>query len=308
MSSPDDRGRGRLTELRGNSKYKTSTMLMSLLLLIVVIGAAVAVAVSSTDDSDDPTPQTAPTGTAAPSAQTAPPTPSVLPANAFGIPTTDLHGRRVETPSNPLGQVLPQTQPTTAPTSTAATSPGEDAAQGEQLVAPPAGLMWQRVYGEPLPFSTSDGPTAISADGVPTGFSHTRQGAVLAAWQIGQRATWAPDVQNRALFARAAVISAAARPDVDTMSSNEAQFNASTPGIPPGAFDVPIAVRVPNYADDYTHVDIAVPTPPDRTDGIVAISFGLDMVWRDGGWKWVVPPAGVAPGGPIASLDGWSTW
>ena len=44
--------------------------------------------------------------------------------------------------------------------------------------------MWQRVYGATIPFSTSDGPTAISADGVPSGFSHTPQGVVLAAWQI----------------------------------------------------------------------------------------------------------------------------
>lgn len=308
MSSPGDGGGSRLSELRGGSKYKTSTMLMSVLLLIVVIGAAVAVAVSRNDDPADTTPQSVPTGTGAPSAQTAPTGPTALPDNAFGIPTTDQHGRRVETPTNPLGQVLPQSSASSPRSTTSTQSSTATAGEGEQLVAAPEGLMWQRVYGEPLPFSTSDGPTAISADGVPTGFSHTRQGAVLAAWQIGQRATWAPDAQNRALFDRAAVISAAARPDVETMLTNEAQFNAATPGIPPGAFDVPIAVRVPNYADDYTHVDIAVPTPPDRTDGVVAVSFGLDMVWRDGTWKWVVPPAGVAPGGEIASLDGWSTW
>ncbi len=299
MSQPDDQSRlARLNAVRENGKYKASTLVMSLLVVIVLIGGAIAVAVSQ-NGSDDTT-QTGPIATGVPSPQTAP-TQAVLPANAFGIPTTDLHGRRVETPTNPLGQVLPQTGTASTPSTTDA-----DAAEG--TVPVPAGLMWQRVYGEPLPFSTSDGPTAINAQGVPTGFSHTPQGAVLAAWQLTQRATWAPDVQNRALFAQAAVVSAAARPDVDLMSSNEAQFNASTPGISPGAFDVPIAVRVSNYASDYAHVDVAIPTPPERSDGIVALSLGFDVVWRDNTWKWVVPPAGTDASSPITSVDGWSTW
>ncbi|MCK5756071.1 MAG: hypothetical protein KAH46_25550 [Mycobacterium sp.] len=297
MSSPDNGPGGRITEIRSGGRYKASTLILSLLLLVVLVGAAVAVAVSYDDDSDAPQPGN--TGVAAP--QTAP-SASALPPNAFGIPTTDLHGRRVETPTNPLGQVLPQTG-AASPSSSAS---GDASTSG--TVAAPSGLMWQRVYGEPLPFSTSDGPTAINAQGVPTGFSHTPQGAVLAAWQLTQRATWAPDVQNRALFAQAAVVSDAARPDVETMSNNEAQFNASTPGISPGAFDVPIAVRVSNYAADYAHVDVAIPTPPERSDGVVALSVGIDVVWRDNTWKWVVPPAGTDASSPITNIDGWSTW
>lgn len=304
MSQPDDgRSGGRIAEIRSGGRYKASTLILSLLLLVVLVGAAVAVAVS-TDDSDTPqAAQPGNTGVAVP--QTAP-SASVLPPNAFGIPTTDLHGRRVETPTNPLGQVLPQTGAASSSSSSTATTLPDATAQG--TVPVPAGLMWQRVYGEPLPFSTSDGPTAINAQGVPTGFSHTPQGAVLAAWQLTQRATWAPDVQNRALFAQAAVVSDAARPDVELMSTNEAQFNASTPGISPGAFDVPIAVRVSNYAADYAHVDVAIPTPPERSDGVVALSVGTDLVWRDNTWKWVVPPAGTDASSPITSIDGWSTW
>lgn len=303
MSSPDNGTGGRITEIRSGGRYKASTLILSLLLLVVLVGAAVAVAVSYDDDSDAPqAAQPGNTGAAAP--QTAP-SASALPPDAFGIPTTDLHGRRVETPTNPLGQVLPQTG---AASSSSSSSSASADATTSGTVAAPSGLMWQRVYGEPLPFSTSDGPTAINAQGVPTGFSHTPHGAVLAAWQLTQRATWAPDVQNRALFAEAAVVSDAARPDVETMSNNEAQFNASTPGISPGAFDVPIAVRVSNYAADYAHVDVAIPTPPERSDGVVALSVGIDVVWRDNTWKWVVPPAGTDASSPITNIDGWSTW
>ena len=213
------------------------------------------------------------------------------------MPSTDSRGRRVDTPTNPLGQVLPQngTRPKNSDDPTGA-------------VPPPDGLMWQRVYGATIPFSTSDGPTAISADGVPSGFSHTPQGVVLAAWQIGQRATWAPDSQATALFKRAAVVSQAARPVVEQMESNQAQLSAAEPDLPPEMRDIPIAVRVTSYSDDFAHVEFAQGLT--RTDGFTAASSALDMVWQDGDWKWVVPDKGQEPGQLLigTSGDGWTPW
>ncbi len=46
----------------------------------------------------------------------------------------------------------------------------------------PSGVMLQRIHGNmDLPFSTSDGPTGFTDNGVATGFSRTAQGAALAA-------------------------------------------------------------------------------------------------------------------------------
>ena len=140
-------------------------------------------------------------------------TPSATqPSTATAVPSTSLpsgsdgtyagsgldslgHGYRI--PVNAAGHALPQSA---RPSSSTLTSP----------LAAPQGLEWQRVYGAPVPFSTSDGPREVHSDGTVSGFSHTPQGAALAAWQIGQRATWAPDDQNVALLDRVAVVSEAA--------------------------------------------------------------------------------------------------
>ncbi|MGW8813098.1 hypothetical protein [Gordonia terrae] len=299
MSTPDPRDDlGRLAalhSLRQSGGYKGTTLVLSLLVLTIVIGMAVLVAVRGDDDEPSAPPQV--TATDTPTSVT-PQTPVTrLPDDAFGVPTTDTRGRRVETPTNPLGQVLPQT-----------TDPSDNADDPEAVLPPPRGLMWQRVYGATIPFSTSDGPTAISSDGVPTGFAHTPQGAALAAWQIGQRATWAPDDQNVALLDRAAVVSAAAEPEADTLRTNGAQIYAGNPGLPAQMRDVPVAVRITTYSSDFAHVEFAQPLT--RDDGFTAISVGVDMVWRDGQWKWVVPEPGNEPSRLLASTtgDGWTPW
>ncbi|WP_156527483.1 MULTISPECIES: hypothetical protein [Gordonia] len=297
-----DPNRGRFSELRQSGGYRGTTLMLSLLVLVMLIVGAVFTAISARHDDagDDPTSAggsvSAPTASGAPREQASPPV-TTLPDNAFGVPSTDSRGRRVDTPTNPLGQVLPQngTRPKNSDDPTGA-------------VPPPDGLMWQRVYGATIPFSTSDGPTAISADGVPSGFSHTPQGVVLAAWQIGQRATWAPDSQATALFKRAAVVSQAARPVVEQMESNQAQLSAAEPDLPPEMRDIPIAVRVTSYSDDFAHVEFAQGLT--RTDGFTAASSALDMVWQDGDWKWVVPDKGQEPGQLLigTSGDGWTPW
>ena len=292
MSMPDpagDRSRlQRVREVRQSSGYKTTTLLLSSLLIGIIILGAIYVAVRGNDDSAAP-PPVFPQGTGQPSAQPAPPSATELPADAFGIPTTDLHGRRIETPSNPLGQVLPQTaKPSTATTITDPDAPLEA----------PKGLLWQRVNGTPLGFSTSDGPTSIDSAGVPSGFSHTPQGAVLAIWQIFQRAAWGPGEQTQAVVRERAVVTPQSQPVVDRLINGRDELEQLRPELPPGMFDVPIAVKVANYDNDYAHIQIA--TPP-------SLRFG-DVVWQDNSWKWVVPNDGVDTGSTIVSLSGWSQW
>jgi hypothetical protein len=303
MSMPDpagDRSRlQRVREVRHSGGYKTTTLLLSALLIGTIIVGAIYVAVSGDDGDNSPTPAF-PQGTGQPSAQPAPPSVTVLPADAFGIPTTDQHGRRVETPTNPLGQVLPQT----GKPSSAATITDPDTA-----VPAPAGLMWQRVNGFPIPFSTSDGPTSISADGVPSGFTRTPQGAVLAAWQIGQRAGWGNRTQTTALLRERIVLSNDSQPVADGMLGTQRDTIAQLMSrLPQHMFDVPVAVKVSNFDSDYAHVQIASPLPSGRSDGVVAVAVALDMVWREGTWKWVLPNAGVENGSDVLSLSGWTPW
>ena len=290
MSTPEPRDDlGRLATLRQSGGYKATTLVLSLLVLTIIIGMAVLVAVRGDgDDTSTPPPQVTATGTP----PALPPQTSVnrLPDDAFGVPTTDTQGRRVDTPTNPLGQVLPQSGDTPATT------------DPEAVLPPPQGLMWQRVYGATIPFSTSDGPTTISSDGVPTGFARTPQGAALAAWQIGQRATWAPDDQAVALLDRAAVVSVAARPEADNLRTNGAQIYAGNPELPAQMRDVPVAVRITTYSTDFAHVEFAQPLT--RDDGFTAVSVGIDMVWRDGQWKWVVPEPGNEPSRLLVSTSG----
>lgn len=302
MSMPDpadDRSRRqRLRDVRHSGGYKTTTLLLSSLLIGTIIIGAIYAAVSGSDDGAAPTPAF-PQGTGQPSAQSAPPSVSVLPDDAFSIPTTDTHGRRVETPSNPLGQVLPQTaKPSLSTTITDPDAP----------LDPPKGLMWQRVNGAPLPFSASDGPTSISSVGVPAGFSHTPQGAVLAVWQIFQRAAWGPAEQTKTILRDQAVVTGQSQAVADRMIAGRSTIEQLRSQLPAGMFDVPVAVKVSNYETDYAHIEVAVPAAQNRSDGVVAATYALDVVWREGTWKWVVPSDGVDTGSTVLSLSGWSQW
>lgn len=303
--APDSDQRSRLATFRSSPGYRSGTLVASILVVVGIVTGAIWVAVTNHDSSAPPAAgPTAPSGPV--SAQPSPQ--ATLPPGAFGIPTTDSRGRRVETPTNPLGQVLPQISGDTTRSRSSSTDPSS--ADGDAVVvAPPTGLMWQRVYGEPLPFSTSDGPTSITASGVPEGFSHTPQGAVLAAYQIVERATWAPDTQNAAVLSSAAIVSPAARPVADLLTSNGAEVYAGAAGLPVGLNDVALAVRITSYAPDFTHVEIAKPVT--TNNGFTAVSVGVDLAWQTGRWKWVVPAEGVDMERPITGVDpadGWTPW
>jgi|GEM_PF-709952 len=301
MSIPDpdaDRSRmQRMLDVRQRQGYKSTTLLVSLLIIFTIIGGTVLVALNSGGDDDKVVAPRFPQGTGQPTAQ---PPITELPPGAFGIPSTDQHGRRVETPTNPLGQVLPQTDKASkVPDSEDATEP----------VAAPQGLMWQRVNGFPLPFSTSDGPTSVSEDGVPTGFSRTPQGAVMAVWQIYQRTGWGTRAQTTALLADCAVITPQSQATADRLLGPERDsIDTLRQQMPLSMSDVPVAVKISNYDADYANIQVAVPLAESRADGAVATTVAFDVLWRGGTWKWVVPNDGVETGSTVSNLIGWSQW
>ncbi|MBF6216307.1 hypothetical protein IU487_35545 [Nocardia puris] len=116
-------------------------------------------------------------GTVPPGTGTGPPT-----SPAPRPPSSDLFGHRLDTAGGESGSTLPQ-DPATRP----------DPSRPDYLAAPPAGLVWQRLWvGAAAPVSASDGPAAIT-DGIATGFAPTPQGAALAAADALARALAAPD-------------------------------------------------------------------------------------------------------------------
>lgn len=296
----DDTPTSRTGRFRGSEGYKSSTLILSLLVLVLLIGGAVYVGFRGGNDTSSNTAAVpgAPSVSGPVPAQTSPP--STVPPEAFGIPSTDTHGTRIDTPINPVGQVLPQTRTGTPPVDDSPNAP----------VPAPAGLMWQRVAGIALPFSTSDGPTAITGAGVPTGFAHTRQGAAIAAWQIAYRTGVVSNAQTRAIIDTSAVLNpdGTSQPVVDGMTNKPDDFAATLRQMPAATFNAPIAARVDNYDGTYAHVQFALPLEPGRTDAFIATAIYADMVWRDNTWKWVVPADGVEPGQLTTTLDGFTPW
>lgn len=270
-----DESRGtvqRIQDVRSSRPYRGTTLLLSIALIAVILIGAAWVFFTQDDDGK----QAGPQGPAPSAPAVTAPGAGTSTEELFGVPTYDATGvRRVEQPRNPMGAVLPQKPAKTPPAKS----------------APPEGLTWELVYQVTLPFSTSDGPTAISADGVPKGFARTPQGATMAALQINRRIVAAPREQARAIVEQ---LLYAPTPDAqkaaDALANIPAQLDASGRSELFTLTAVPVAIKVPDFSQDYARVEFAVRVGQSlESQGIVAMRGGMDMVWRDGTWKWVVP-------------------
>ncbi|MGV9822942.1 hypothetical protein [Nocardia xishanensis] len=210
-----------------------------------------------------------------------PPTPA-LP------PSTDLFGNRLETPGQESGVVLPQDF-----------NARPDPARPDYLSAAPARMQWQRGWGgAALPFSSSDGPTAVY-NGVAIAFAHTPQGAALAAFDALARALAAPEgiwqqvVRERYYGGGQDLLNRFAR-------SRHRTIDAARYVV------VPDGVRVqPGYRDDLAVVQFAT-----RDDlGYTVATW--PMVWIDGDWRVRVPDdieTLWGPGTSVSTLVGFGSW
>ncbi|MEU2258104.1 hypothetical protein ABZ540_33580 [Nocardia xishanensis] len=209
------------------------------------------------------------------------PTPSPLP------PSTDLFGNRLETPAQDSGVVLPQDF-TARP----------DPARPDYLSAAPARMQWQRGWGgAALPFSGSDGPTAVF-DGVAIAFARTPQGAALAAFDAMARALSAPEgVWQQVVRER---YYGGGQDLLDRFARSRRTTGAARYVV------VPDGVRVqPGYADDLAIVQFAT-----RDDlGYTVATW--PMTWIDGDWRVRVPDnieTLWGPGTSVATLTGFGSW
>lgn len=214
----------------------------------------------------------------------------------FGTPEVDILGRRVDVPNNSAGQPLPQDptrqrKPTDLDWLTAAPE-GTTAPQG-----------WQRVYGASVPFSTSDGPTHIE-DSLAVGYSHTPQGAVLAAAQITYRLNARP--ADRDLYVRQVRVSAQQIAAYDKALSQD-KLPEQQPEKVTRYFVASDAFKVENYADDLAIIQLAARGPVVDGKQLWA-ALRLVMVWDAGDWRLKPATSNNTQTEYIESLNGWTKW
>lgn len=200
---------------------------------------------------------------------------------------TSATGSSSTAPSAGKGSVLVQTPSLQR----AATDP-------EWLTAPPHRVSWQRVDGVPFPFSDSDGPARISG-AIASGYSHTPQGAVLAAAHITFRLTWSPDYAS--VLDKQAVVSDATRRQLLTARDHGGTVD---PALLSEVASAPSAFKIVAYSDERADLYLAFPS----RDGNYRFAAST-VVWADGDWKFsdewdneVTPPLPDSP-----SLDGFTS-
>ncbi|MFE9576437.1 hypothetical protein ACFYO1_08655 [Nocardia sp. NPDC006044] len=214
----------------------------------------------------------------------------------FAAPEVDILGRRVDVPNNAAGQSLPQ-DPTRQ----------RKPSDSDWLTAAPEGTTathgWQRVYGASVPFSTSDGPTRIE-DGLAVGYSHTPQGAVLAAAQITYRLNARP--ADRDLYVTQVRVSAQQIAAYDKALGNN-KLPAQQPERVTKYFVASDAFKVDDYADDLAIVRLASRGPVVDGKQLWA-AIRLVMVWDAGDWRLKPSTSNTAQTEYVESLGGWTKW
>jgi hypothetical protein len=135
-------------------------------------------------------------------------------------------------------------------------------------------VTWQQVGLGALPFSSTAGPRQVTG-GVPSGFAHTPQGAVIAACQILGRLSWAA-TDASAMHAIAA-----------TMTTPSAQALAAlTYGPPSDASLIPqvAGFQILSYSPSSALINLAL-----RFHASLRAAPAL-LVWSHGDWRLAGAP------------------
>lgn len=287
MSTPEpEQSAAAVPAAAGSEKPRSNNLLIyiSIVVVVIVMGIAVSIVIAVRGGEGPLVPagdQGAPSATAAP---------ELFEPEPF----FDEQGNVVYIPrDNDNGVLLPQAAPSVGRSETTA----------------PTGLMLQRVHENMyMPFSTSDGPTGFTDNGVAIGFSRTPQGAVLAAYHYSGYLATGND--------RIALLEAAGRvTDPGNVIPKQKQVNAALDFARGAARDSSPYRVLPVSKVDF-HTDLArvyIGGSLERNDGtILNLVSWWDLVWRDGtGWvvrflEESIRAAGTVP--EYSADDGWVTW
>jgi len=175
----------------------------------------------------------------------------------------------------PTGPAPVTAAPTSPPTQTNTGKPKQPT-DPDYLTAAPAAMRFQDVGGLTLPFSPVDGPLRVSGP-IAAGYSHTPQGAVLAAMQLLPRIGFGPDY--RQVVAEQVVADQAIR---DQLISYRATHPQDNPAELAAQLTPPAGFRIESYAPDRATV-VMLNRPGGNAGGFTA-GRAL-VVWVDGDWK-----------------------
>jgi len=168
----------------------------------------------------------------------------------------------------------------------------------QYLTAAPAGVNFQVVHGLQLPFSPVDGPLRVDGP-IAAGYSHTPQGAALAAVQIGFRLLYAPG------YDRVATQQAAIDPGLRDkfVAARNAQPQASDTDLE-SAVARTLGFKVDSFTPERATVEIAGPNV-NGAPGTYLIG-PYTVVWSGGDWKYADNTN--SPSTTVNSLPGYTTW
>jgi len=163
------------------------------------------------------------------------------------------------------------------------------------LTAAPAGLRFQDVGGLTLPFSPVDGPLRVTGP-IAAGYSHTPQGAVIAAMQLAQRIGFGPDYRQ--------VVSEQVTGD-PSVKATIINYRASHPQDNPAQLAAelapPVGFRVETYTADRATV-VLLNRPGGNAGGFVGGRGAV--VWSDGDWK--LPIDSPTTSSPVTDTTGYT--
>ncbi len=206
----------------------------------------------------------------------------------------------VTPPRAPTGEAAPGGSGTTGtaaapnPATTGVRRPSDP----QYLTGTPAGVNFQVVHGLQLPFSPVDGPLRIDGP-VAAGYSHTPQGAALAAAQITFRLLYAPGykqvLEQQTVFASPLQSQFLAARDSQQQSSDR---DVET------AVARTVGFKVDSFRPDQATIEIAFPNVNGAPGTYVT---GPDtLIWSGGDWK--IADNSNSPSTTVNSLPGYTTW
>ncbi|HAT1158371.1 TPA: hypothetical protein I8W37_002065 [Corynebacterium striatum] len=200
---------------------------------------------------------------------------------------SDLFGRDIKVPSNGVGNPL---------TEQVSTDPSCDSADSQKAVI-------QASHAVQTLWSESSGPSAVN-EGVPSGYAHTPEGAMLAAWNSNLLFHRGGDLAQTVL--EQSFTGKNAQEAQDALKGNSAPTSDSAVEM-----QAPSAYRITSCDDSRVIGDVAMPLPTDDKGNPDNKSWGVVRVsatWKDGDWKAELDEADQPLEEEVSNLDGWSRW
>lgn len=174
------------------------------------------------------------------------------------------------------------------PASSASVSPAPEGSPDQALptaipTTAPQGVRWELVGPLPAPFSDTAGPTQVT-DTTASGFTHTPEGALIAAAQILVRVSlgreyWEPTIKGQLVPSQ----------DRDQLLAQMATVDSSQ--VDPGALSRIAGFQYLSYTPDTAVIGLVMRAPSAGSPQYHVLS--LTLLWRDGDWQMQAPPGGA---------------